>query len=160
MLCSFIDSYDNLLIESVPLFKGLVKGDLAKLTAHSGLSKLNDGVKGVLNTVRGELGVDDLDIEDAVDEDADIVLGDGGLVGDRDGLLLERVDVGDLVNKGDEQVDTRLQGLGVLAEPFNNKGLLLRYNTDAPINRRRAIIATEYKPNTPITIYLLLINKI
>uniref|UniRef100_J3MQK0 Uncharacterized protein n=1 Tax=Oryza brachyantha TaxID=4533 RepID=J3MQK0_ORYBR len=57
-----------------------------------------------------------LDVEDAVDLDGDVVLGDGGLVGDGDGLLLERVDVGDAVDDGHEHVDPGAERLEVLPE--------------------------------------------
>ncbi|EAZ41596.1 hypothetical protein OsJ_26129 [Oryza sativa Japonica Group] len=58
----------------------------------------------------------DLEEENAVDLDDDIVLGDGELVGDGDGLDLERVDVGDAVDDGDEHVHPAAERLVVLAD--------------------------------------------
>ena len=45
-----------------------------------------------------------LDEEHSVDHEADIVLGDGGLIGDGDGVLLERVNVRDPVNLAHSQM--------------------------------------------------------
>jgi hypothetical protein len=50
-------------------------------------------------------GIRYLDIDDAVDLDGDVVLGDGLLVVDGEGFLLERMDIGDSINERDQRVD-------------------------------------------------------
>lgn len=85
-----------------------------------------------------------LDVEDAVDLDNHVILGDSGLVGDGDGFLLERVHVGDAVDEGDEPVDPGVERLEVLAEALNHEGLLLRYDAHAPVHRR----AQRVEPDT------------
>ena len=88
--------------------------------------------------------VANLDVDHAIDLYEDVVLGDGGLVGDGDGLLLERVHVGDAVDPGDEQVDPGAERLDVLAEPLHHERVLLRDDAHAPVDRRgrRVVPAT------------------
>ena len=87
-----------------------------------------------------------LDVENAVDLDRNVVLGDGGLVGDGDGLLLERVHVRDAVDEGDEAVDPGAERPEVLAEALNHECLLLRHDADAPVHRRAQRVEPAYKP--------------
>ena len=77
-----------------------------------------------------------LDIDDAVDLYGDVVLGDGVLVGDGDGLLLERVHVGDTVDGGDQEVEPGAERLEILPEPLDDESLLLRDYAHAPVHRR------------------------
>ncbi len=100
---------------------------------------------------RGGREIYNLDVEDAVDLDGDVVLGDGGLVGDGDGLLLERVDVGDAVDEGDEHVDPGAERLDVLAEPLHHERLLLRHDAHPPVHRRaqRLVPATTTTTHQP-----------
>lgn len=77
-----------------------------------------------------------LEVDHAVDLYENVVLGDGGLVGDGDGLLLKRVHVGDAVNRRDQQVDPGAKRPDVLPESFHHESLLLRNYGDAPVHRR------------------------
>jgi hypothetical protein len=67
----------------------------------------------------------------------DVVLGDGVLVRDGYGLVLEGVHVGDAVDEGDQRMDSGgIERLQVLAEPLHHKRLLLRHDGQAPVRRR------------------------
>jgi hypothetical protein len=88
-----------------------------------------------------------LDAEDAVDLDGDVVLGDGGLVRDGDGLLLERVDVGDVVDEGGEHVDPGAERLDILVEQLHHERLLLQHDAHPPPNLPQqftAVLSTTY----------------
>ena len=92
---------------------------------------------------RGGGLVANLDVDHAIDLNEDVVLGDGGQVGDGDGLLLERVHVGDAVNRRDQQVNPGAKGPDVLAESFDHKRLLLWDYGHAPVHRRARRIVPE-----------------
>ncbi len=49
------DAAQDGIVQRLPLFEGLVKGHLAELAAHGGLSQLGDGEDGVVNLVPGEM---------------------------------------------------------------------------------------------------------
>ena len=61
-----------------------------------------------------------LQVQDTVDVDSDIVLRDGGLLGDVDGDLLEALDVLDLVNQRDQEVEAGIEDRVVSAHPLDN----------------------------------------
>ena len=61
-----------------------------------------------------------LQVQNTVDVDSDIVLRDGGLLGDVDGDLLEALDVLDLVNKRDQEVESGIEDRVVSAHPLDN----------------------------------------
>jgi hypothetical protein len=84
-----------------------------------------------------------LDIDDAVNLYGDVVLGDGVLVRDRDGLFLERVHVGNTVDGGDQEVEPGAEGLEILPESLHNVSLLLRNYAHAPVHRRLRWIEPE-----------------
>ena len=68
-------------VEMVTLLERLVEGNFTDLAAHGRLSELRHGVDGILDAVGCLEGIDDFDVEDAVDGDGDVVFGDGGLIG-------------------------------------------------------------------------------
>ena len=61
-----------------------------------------------------------LQVQDTVDVDGDVVLGDGGLLGDVDGDFLEALDVLDLINQRDQEVQTGVEDCVVSSHPLNN----------------------------------------
>jgi hypothetical protein len=71
-----VDRLNNVLVKGVSLLEGLVKGKLADLTTHGGLSKVGDSLVDVLNVVRGFLRIDDLNVKDTIDVESNVVLGD------------------------------------------------------------------------------------
>jgi hypothetical protein len=80
-------------------------------------------------------GIRYLNIDDAVDLDGDVVLGDGLLVVYGEGFLLERMDIGDSINERDQGVDPRAERLEVPAEPLHHERLLLRHDAQAQVHR-------------------------
>ena len=61
-----------------------------------------------------------LQVQDTVDVDSDIVLRDGGLLGDVDGDFLEALDVLDLVNQRDQEVEAGIEDRMISAHPLDN----------------------------------------
>ena len=61
-----------------------------------------------------------LQVQDTVDIDGDVVLRDGGLLGDVDGNLLEALNVLDLVNQRDQEVEAGIEDRVVSAHPLDN----------------------------------------
>ncbi len=91
-------------------FERAVEIDLSDLAPQGRLSELADREDVVRDSVRGALGVQDLQVEHAVDADLDVVLRDADLFGDVDGHLLQRMLVGDPLDEGDENVESRSPG--------------------------------------------------
>ena len=60
-----------------------------------------------------------LQVQNTVDVDSDIVLRDGGLLGDVDGDLLEALDVLDSVEDWDEEVEAGLEDCVVFTHPLD-----------------------------------------
>eukprot|EP00960_Hanusia_phi_P037597 753025-Hanusia_phi.AAC.1 len=104
----------------VPVFERLVEGDLADLGPHGGLSQLGDGKPGIPHPVGGLVRIYDSDVQHSVDLQRHVVRGDGGLVGDSEGLLLERVHVGDLVHQGDDEIEPRSKDGVELSKPLHH----------------------------------------
>ena len=61
-----------------------------------------------------------LQVQDTVDIDGDVVLRDGGLLGDVDGNLLEALNVLDLVNQWDQKVEAGIEDRMISAHPLDN----------------------------------------
>ena len=61
-----------------------------------------------------------LQVQDTVDIDGDVVLRDGGLLGDVDGNLLEALNVLDLVNQWDQKVEAGIEDRVVFSHPLDN----------------------------------------
>lgn len=118
-------------VARLPLLEHPVEGDLANLGPHRRLRELGHGKVGVLDAVRGAVGVRHLDEQDAVDGHAHVVAGDGGLARNRDGLLLERKDVRHALHQRNQEAEARLQHLVVPPECLHHPGHLLRHDDDA-----------------------------
>ena len=88
---------------------GLRKVELAHDATHCGLGQLRRREAIVVDAVGSLLGVHDLHVQNAVDLDRDVVLGDALLRRHIDGLLLERVAVGDLVHERREDMESGVQ---------------------------------------------------
>ena len=69
-------------VERLALLERAVERDAAELGAHRRLRELADGVERAVDAVRRLEGVGHAHVEDAVDRDRDVVLGDRGLVAD------------------------------------------------------------------------------
>ena len=83
----FGERIDNFTVDLVTLLEGLVEGELSDLTSHGGLCKIDDGLIVVLNHVTSLFSIDHLDVDDTIDLNQHIVLGDTSLRRDRDDLL-------------------------------------------------------------------------
>ena len=92
---------------------------IAHLGTHRGLRELRGGEQVVADAVGGLGGIHHLHVEDAVDRHGDVVLRDAFLRGNVDGLLLEGVLVGDLVEEGNENVEAGVEGAAVFAEALD-----------------------------------------
>jgi hypothetical protein len=74
----------------------------------------------------GELGVQHLQIQHAVDVDLHVVARDADLFRNFDRGFLQRALVGDPLDERHQDVEPRRQRLRVLAEPLDDVGALLR----------------------------------
>src|SRR5262249_46378280 len=102
--------------------------DLADLATERRLRELDDRELVARDAVRRLAGVQDLQIENAVDPDLHVVLGDADLLRDIDRVFLEAVLVGDALDEGQEDVNPRLQRAAVFAEIFDDVRALLRHD--------------------------------
>lgn len=59
-------------------------------------------------------------IEDTVNADGDIVLGDSGLLRDVDGDLFKALDILDLVDGWNEDIEPRIEDFVVTTHPLHN----------------------------------------
>lgn len=66
-----------------------------------------------------------LEVEDAIDLDLDIILGDGGLIVNIDDLLLQTVVIAHLIDEWQLEAETRFQNLIELSEALQDLGFLL-----------------------------------
>ncbi|KVI10083.1 hypothetical protein Ccrd_011520, partial [Cynara cardunculus var. scolymus] len=101
---------DELSYEEMVLFRALAD-DLGV-----DLFKVSDSVE----NLKPNTAFPDLNIEHSIYQYADIVLGNGRLVCDRNCLLFKRMHVGSFVNKRNQQVNPRFQGLSVFSESSNH----------------------------------------
>src|SRR5207253_162038 len=81
------------------------------------LRELRDGEGVIADAVRGALGIEHLEVKDAVHRHLHVVLGDADLLGDVDGDLLQRVLVAHRVHEGHQDVKAGVERAGELAEP-------------------------------------------
>ena len=89
------------------------------------MRQLGNGNDVVARAIRGPHRVSYLKIKHAVHGELRVVPGNTNLTGHIERHFLERVLVGHPVHEGDDQIQTRRQSLGVLAEPLDDPGLLL-----------------------------------
>lgn len=87
-----------------------------------------------------------LNIQNAIDEDADIILSNGGLIGNWDSLLLQGVHVSDPLDQRDQEVDPGGESLHVLSEPLDDVCLLLGHNPYPPIDGGTCLVSTKLPP--------------
>src|SRR5690606_17989554 len=73
-------------------------------------------------------GIENAQVEHAVDADLDVVLRDAHLLGNVDRLFLQRVLVRDALDERNENVKAGLQRAAVLAEHLDDVGALLRHD--------------------------------
>ena len=77
-----------------------------------------------------------LEVEDAIDLDLDIILGDGGLIVNIDDLLLQTVVIAHLIDEWQLEAETRFQNLIELSEALQDLGfLLMRENVKSGVQR-------------------------
>ncbi|ALM42496.1 RTX toxin [Streptomyces sp. FR-008] len=98
--------------------------------AEGGDGELLDGLDVAGHLVGGGPGVGHLVVDDGVDVDDQVVLGDDGLRGERHDLLAEVDAVADRVDEGDDDVEARVEGAGVAAEALDDGGAGLRDDLD------------------------------
>ena len=125
-LRGFIQRVDDFDVDFRAFFKGFVQLNLADDRAQRGLRQTGGGVAIVGNAVAGRLRVDDLQIEHAIDADADVVAGDALLLRYVKGFFFQGVAVGDAVDEGHEDVKTGFQRARVFAQTLHDVGRTLR----------------------------------
>lgn len=94
-----------------------------------GITSAEHARDGILDIPRF-VGIKDSCVQDTVQVERDIVGGNGALAGDLDGDLLERLDVGNAVDKGHQDGKTRLEDAVELAHALDDPGSLLRDEAD------------------------------
>ena len=115
-------------VDPPALLERAVELDLADLAAQRRLRELRDREGIVRDAVRRARGIHHLQIQHAVDADLHVVLRDADLLGNVDRGLLQAVPVRDALDAGHEDVEARMQGLAVLAEPLDDERALLRHD--------------------------------
>ena len=124
----FVKFRDHVGVDRAALFEGAIQIDATDLAAQGGLRKLRDGKLVVGNAIGGALGVQNLQVEDPVDPDLHVVLGNAHLLGDVDRQFLQAVFVGRPLDKGQQDVKSGAQRAAVLAEILHHVGALLRHD--------------------------------
>ena len=104
-----IDGLDDLGIDDVALLEGLVQLQLADHAAQRGLGQLRDGHDVVGRAVAGAHRVRHLKVQDAVHLQLGVVTRDADLAGHIQRDFLQAVLVGDTVDEGDQEVQSRCE---------------------------------------------------
>ena len=104
-------------------------------TPHGRLRELRNRIFGVFDSIRGLVSVVDAGVEHAVEFQGDVIGGDGGLGRDLHGGFFEGFDVGDAVEDGDQDLDSRGEGAVVFAHAFDDPGGLLGDEADNGVGR-------------------------
>jgi hypothetical protein len=115
----------DLQVQVVTLLEGTIKLQQTDLRPHVCLGEESHGIEGVINIVGYLLGVDDLIVEDCRNLHLHIILGDRMLIGDIVYLFLQAMSVGDCVDEGQFELETRLADSVELAETLNDANILL-----------------------------------
>lgn len=121
------DGAHHPLIDLASVFEGLVELHRADGRAHRGLRQIDDGAADVLRAIGGVLGVDDLIIENAVDGDGGVVLGDRVLLRHVDHLFAQIEGVGHPLDDRPDEIDARGQRSVVAAQPLDDEHGLLAH---------------------------------
>ncbi len=100
---------DHLGVDGAAFLERAVQIDLAHLASQRGLRQLRDGEHVVRDAVGGALGVEHLEVQDAVHAHLDVVARDADLRGDVERLLLERVPVADDVDERHQDVEAGVE---------------------------------------------------
>src|SRR5205085_9648245 len=114
-----VERVHDLAVNLLARLERLVELHLADLAAQRRLRELGDGGNIVRGAVGGETRLGDLVIEDAVDAELRIVLGNAHLLRHVERYLLERVHVGDLVEERDDEIEPRLERALVAAQALD-----------------------------------------
>lgn len=125
-----VDRLGDVGVEGGPFAQDVVEGEAADFAAHRRLRQLADGVLGVFHPVAGFVGVKDPRVQHAVELQGYVVRGDGALLGYFHCRLLERLDVGDAVDYGEEDGDAGLEDPVELAHSLDYPCRLLGHEAD------------------------------
>ncbi len=130
VLRRLVERVDHRGVDRVALLEGLVELHLADHRAQQRLRQLRDGEDVVARAVAGAHRVGDLEVDDAVDLQLGVVLGDAHLAGHVQRHLLQRMLVGHALDEGDHELQPRRQRAVVLAQPLDHPGVLLRHDLE------------------------------
>jgi hypothetical protein len=100
------------------------------IAARRRLRELRDRDHEIARSVRGELGIGDLEVQDAVDLELRVVLGDADLAGDVEGYFAQVVLVGDAVDERQHEIESRRQDGVEPSQPLDHQRVLLRHDAD------------------------------
>ena len=91
-------------------------------------AKLGKGEMIVADPIGGTLGIEHLEVEDAVDCHLHVITRDADLFRDVDGGFFERMFISDPVDEWQENMKPRIQRVGILAESLDHVGTLLGHD--------------------------------
>src|SRR3970040_1378083 len=127
-LRGLVEFVHDLRVDVGALLEGPVQVDLSHLAPECGLGKLTDREEIIRHTVRGPLGIHDLEVQHPVHMDLHVVAGDAHLLGDIHGHFLERMAVTDAVKERQEDVEAGPERGPVLSQPLDHIGALLGHH--------------------------------
>ncbi len=109
--------------------EGLVERHLADDVTEIGLRQLGDGEDEVRDVVEQTLRIGRLEVDDGIDRDGHVVLGDDFLRRNVDHLLAH-VDLLQRLDEGEDQTQPRVGGLLVATESFDHPPLIGPHDLD------------------------------
>ena len=121
-------------VDVVALFESLVQFHLADQRAQGGLGQLGNCQHIITGAIAGTFGIGHEEIQDAVDLELGVVLGDADLAWHVERDFLETVAIGYAVNERNDDVQARRQDAVKTSQSFDDKGTLLRYHAQGAGN--------------------------
>ena len=113
-----VDLLDDGLVDVLPFRERLLQSQLSDFRTHRRLGQVDGGPVVVGDAIAGLVGIDDLQEDETIHLDLDVVLGNAALRRYVDYLLATLLTVGQTVDERDQQVESRLEDGGELAESF------------------------------------------
>mmetsp|Transcript_65345 Transcript_65345/g.142405 ORF Transcript_65345/g.142405 Transcript_65345/m.142405 type:complete len:333 (+) Transcript_65345:153-1151(+) len=141
-LRSIVDNGYNGRIEGITLLKGLVQCHLPNLRAHRCLGQLRNCKDGLMHSIGGLIGVNAPQVNDCIKAYGHIVPCNSLLVVNGDGLLFERVSIGNPVHDRNDEVQARIKHFVKATKALHDPGNLLRHHYNAKVPPGRGYAAS------------------
>jgi hypothetical protein len=116
---------DDVDVELVSFLKGFYPTLFTDFRAHGGLGQLGYREGIVFNPVRCLVRVQHAEIQNSVNGQGNVVLGNGALTGHIHRLLFERAVMGYPIDERDDEIEACLNCFVEFTEPLYNKGAVL-----------------------------------